>query len=275
MSNIVYERHLMSNPSLPFIFHTDSVYTPMNTANWHDNTEFLYCIEGSGIVCCDNLRIPMEPGNTIVINARRLHTVSAENFVKYHCFIVDNSYFLENGIDIQGIKFCERICDNRSGSLIQKIADLCSDQNDKYHITATRLAVLEFIYYITKNYSCKNDDAAGDISKSYAAVLDSIEYINNHFTEKLSLDDIASKVGFSRFHFARVFRQNTGVTLVEHINARRCDTAAFLLRETKKSISEISCECGFENPSYFAKAFCKARGILPSEYRQKYSKSRV
>ena len=109
------------------------------------------------------------------------------------------------------------------------------------------------------------------VSKSHAAVLETIEYINYHFAEKLTLDDISARAGFSRYHFARIFKENTGLTLIEYINARRCDTACFLLRETKKTIGEICSECGFENPSYFAKSFCRIHGILPSEYREKHA----
>lgn len=273
MSNIRYERHFMSNPSLPFIFHTDTIHTTQTaSANWHDNTEFLYCIEGSGIVNCDHMKIPMNVGDTIVINARKLHDVTAKKHVKYHCFIFDNSFFTENGINIQDIKFNEKISDAHAGHLMKKIAESIMDTDNSLHITAVRLCVLEFLYYVTKNFSAKNTSLSPVASKSYTAVLDAVEYINNNYSMKLPLDDLAARVGFSRYHFSRIFKENTGVTVVEHINARRCDSAAFLLRETHKPISEIAAECGFESPSYFAKSFSEAYGILPSDYRKKYSK---
>lgn len=273
MSDIRYERHYMSNPSLPFIFHTDTIHTTQTaSANWHDNTEFLYCIEGNGVVNCDNMKIPMNVGDTIVINARKLHNVTAENHVKYHCFIFDNVFFAENGLNIQNIKFNEKISDAHAGHLMEKIAECIKQKDNELHVTAVRLSVLEFLYYVTKNFSVKDTDLSPVTSKSYTAVLDTIEYINNNFSEKLPLDDLAARVGFSRYHFSRIFKENTGVTIVEHINARRCDSAAFLLRETQKPISEIGVECGFENPSYFAKSFQSTFGILPSEYRKKYSK---
>jgi mannose-6-phosphate isomerase-like protein (cupin superfamily) len=84
----------MTNPALPFIFHEDFVRKQQSgIANWHDNTEFLFCIDGEGIVNCDSHFIEMKKGDTIVINARCLHTISSATKVRYHCLIIDNSFF--------------------------------------------------------------------------------------------------------------------------------------------------------------------------------------
>lgn len=274
MSNIKYERHLMENPTLPFIFHNDIIRRNLNgIVNWHDNTEFLHCTGGEGIVHCDSHYFEMKAGDTIVVNARCIHTISSESHVKYHCLIVDNSFFKDNGIDIENIVFTEKIHDLATTEKMHRIASCITDNNNEMYIAHTRLAILDYICHMTENFSHKDLVKNRKMSKSYSAVLDSIEHINNHFAEKLTLEDIASRAGFSRFHFSRIFKENTGVTVIEHINARRCDNAGFLLRETSKSISEIGAECGFDSPSYFAKAFSASYGLLPSEYRKKYSKS--
>ena len=273
MSDIKYERHLMTNPALPFIFHEDFVRKQQSgIANWHDNTEFLFCIEGEGIVNCDSNIIEMKEGDTIVINARCLHSISSAAKVRYHCLIIDNAFFKDNGIDIEKITFSEKIHDETASEKLLEIVDCFLDKSCDLHVARIRLAVLDFICYVTEKYSEKSIGTRGKMSKGYAAVLDTIEYINEHFAEKLTLEDISSKAGFSRYHFTRIFKENTGVTVIEHINSRRCDNAGFLLRETAKPISEISLECGFDSPSYFAKAFSTSYGLLPSEYRKKYSK---
>ena len=273
MSDIKYERHLMTNPALPFIFHEDCVRKQQSgIANWHDNTEFLHCIEGEGIVNCDSNFIEMKKGDTIVINARCLHSISSATKVKYHCLIIDNSFFKDNGIDIKNITFTEKIHDAVTKEKLLNVADCIANKEDGLHIARTRLAVLDFIYHVTANFSGEIIGTRGKMSKSYAAVLDIIEYINKHFAENLTLEDISARAGFSRYHFTRIFKENTGVTVIDHIKARRCDNASYLLRETSKPISEISMECGFDSPSYFAKAFFASYGYLPSEYRKRYSK---
>lgn len=273
MSDIRYERHLMANPALPFIFHDDiDRYRQCGVANWHDNTEFLHCTHGEGHVICDSNSIRMTKGDTVVINARRLHSISSDTLVKYHCLIVDNSFFTDNGIDIKSISFSEKVSDKTAVDKIERIALCIKDKDNLLHTALTRLAVLDYICYMAENYSHSNTAERKNPPKGYSAVLDAIEYINNHFAEKLSLEDISSRAGFSKYHFSRIFKENTGFTVIDHINARRCENARHLLRETQKPVSEICFECGFDSPSYFAKSFSKLFGLLPSEYRKKHSR---
>lgn len=273
MIDILYEHHLMPNPALPFIIHTD-FYSKRESgiANWHENTEFLYCVHGEGCVNCDTVDIHMKKGDTVIINARQLHTVSTDTEVRYRCLIIDNSFFKDNGINIENIRFTQSISDVRAGELIEKAVALFEGTRNDFSIADIRHAVLEFIIYVCKNHSLKCKTEMKKVSKSYAAVLDAVEYINENFSQKLTLDELSSRAGFSRYYFARIFKENTGFTVIEHINAIRCDNAAFLLRESELAISEISFRCGFDSPSYFAKAFAGIHGVLPSEYRKKYSR---
>jgi len=273
MIDIQYEHHLMPNPDLPFIFHTDFyMRRESGVANWHENTEFLYCIQGKGNVNCDTSDIGMKKGDTVIINARQLHTVSSEAEVKYRCLIIDNSFFRDNGIDIENLSFAQSICDEKAGILMERIALLFTGEKTAFSVAETRLAVLDYIVYMCKNFSIKAKSGTKKKSKSYNAVLNTVEYINENFSQKLTLDSLASMAGFSRYHFARIFKENTGFTVIEHINAIRCENAGLLLRETQKTISEIAFECGFDSPSYFAKAFSRTYGMLPSEYRLHFSK---
>lgn len=273
MNEIIYERHRMTNPLLPFIFHTDIKTAHVGSvANWHENTEFLYCLEGEGSATCDADILTMKEGDMVIINARCLHAVTTADRVKYHCLIIDNSFFKENGIDIDNIRFDEVIHDDKAGDLIKNIAKHAECARDSLSVAETRLCLLEFVCHICRHYPKLQHTESDKISKGYAAVLDAIEYINAHFKEKLTLDEISSRAGYSRYHFARLFKDNTGSTVTLHINTRRCENAAFLLRETEKSIRHVSLECGFESPSYFAKAFKKIYGLLPTEYRESFLK---
>ncbi len=272
MLDIHYERHQMKNPALPFIFHTDFQFTQSTEMpNWHENTEILYCLSGEGSVKCDTTDLHMKKGDTIIINARQLHTVSSDTEVRYHCLIIANSFFKENGIDIESISFKQSFCDSEASRLIEKIAEIFANPST-YSVAEIRLAVLSYIVYLCKHFIDEHISEPQKISKSYAAILDAVEYISQNFDKKLSLEELSARAGFSRFHFARIFKENTGFSVIEHINAIRCDNAGFLLRETQKPISEIALECGFESPSYFAKSFSGVYGLLPSEYRKRYSR---
>ena len=273
MLPIRYERHLLTNSHLPFIFHNDiAAHSKSAFSNWHDNTEFLYCLSGEGTVHSDSCDIAMRPGDTIIINPRCLHYITSENTVNYLCLIIDNSFFEENGFDISQIRFTTHFTDSIAGELMDGILSAYSEKERATRIAEIRLAVLNYILHICKNYiSNTPSDNGGKISKSHEAILKAVEFIDTNYEKRLTIDEIASVAGFSKFHFSRLFKNYTGFTVIEHINGRRCENAKIMLETTTKSISQIASECGFDSCSYFAKAFEKSFGVLPSSYRKKFS----
>ncbi len=270
MLTVRYERHLLTNPHLPFIFHTDTVFNKHSSySHWHDNTEFLFCLEHSTDVYYDSEKLVMNKGDTIIINARSLHSFSGNNRARYHCLIIDNSFFTENGFDIASLQFTPKIRDEKAGELMEQIREKFQDTENPYRIVETKMAVSAYILHICKNYGFKrSDDSGGVLSKGHEAVLKAVEYIDNNYDKHMTIDEISAVAGFSKFHFSRLFKSYTGFTVIEHINGRRCENAKLLLEDSTKTISQISAECGFESCSYFAKAFQKNFGILPSAYRK-------
>jgi len=260
----IYEHHSMSNPLLPFIFHTHT----KSFTNWHYNPEFLHCISGSGKVYLDNEAIEFSEGDTVVVNSNRLHSISSDSGLVYRCLIVDNAFFEQNGISLDTIRFIPRIHDKNAEILIETIFEHFIMTSDKYYATTLRKYVLDYLLFMCKTYSQPAEQAQVSF-KNYEAIKTAVEYINKHFTEKISLEDISQKVGFSKYHFARMLKESTGYTLVEQINARRCDYAKQLLVDSSKTVLEICTLCGFENASYFSKTFKSHTGLLPSQYRKK------
>jgi len=95
-----------------------------------------------------------------------------------------------------------------------------------------------------------------------------IDYIKNHFPEKIKLQDIADSVYLSPTYFAKVFKEETGQTPGNFLNAVRIDAGKQLLLSTSASILEISERVGFENQGYFTRVFKKTEGLPPGLYRK-------
>ncbi len=94
------------------------------------------------------------------------------------------------------------------------------------------------------------------------------DWMAEHFTENFHLDQLAARVGLSKFHFLRLFKSATGVSPSHyHINLRM-DAARRMLRETKKSVVEVALDVGYTNPSHFARLFRREAGLSPSDYRR-------
>uniref|UniRef100_UPI003AAA20CD helix-turn-helix domain-containing protein n=1 Tax=Parasutterella excrementihominis TaxID=487175 RepID=UPI003AAA20CD len=93
------------------------------------------------------------------------------------------------------------------------------------------------------------------------------EFMEDHFTENLSLSEFASYSGRSLATFKRDFLKITELSPAKWLMTRRLDLAENLLKENKLSIKQISYSVGFKTPAHFSTAFKKRHEMTPSEYR--------
>jgi AraC family transcriptional regulator of arabinose operon len=95
------------------------------------------------------------------------------------------------------------------------------------------------------------------------------EMIQEHFKQKISLDDLAKRCGLSVSRMSQVFRRHTGLTPVQYLEEQRMSRAKQLLTRTSLSVSAIATEVGFDNPFYFTLRFKRFAGLPPSQWRRK------
>ena len=94
-------------------------------------------------------------------------------------------------------------------------------------------------------------------------------YIDEHFSNPdLSLKDICSHLAISVSYFSSIFKSYTDLTFVEYLTERRVEKAKQLLKNTDKSIADISEAVGYKEPHYFSMIFKKSTGITPKNYRK-------
>jgi AraC family transcriptional regulator len=97
------------------------------------------------------------------------------------------------------------------------------------------------------------------------------EFIRVHLTDDLSLEDLARQVGFSAYHFARLFRQATGHSPHQFVLLQRLEHAQNLLKKTDLSLTDVALESGFANQSHLTQVFKRRLGITPRTYRQTHT----
>lgn len=100
-------------------------------------------------------------------------------------------------------------------------------------------------------------------------VKDIIVWIEQNLDSRLSLDIIAEKSGYTKWHFQRLFKTHTGISLGKYILARRLSCSAYALRITRCSLLDISLKYHFDSQQTFCRAFKKQFNITPSQYRKK------
>ena len=93
-------------------------------------------------------------------------------------------------------------------------------------------------------------------------------YIDNNYNRKISLEDVGEYVNLSVVHLSRLFKAETGKTVLDYINDSKMLKAEQMLNTGKYKIYEIANELGFNNAHYFSTMFKKFTGMTPSEYLQ-------
>lgn len=96
-----------------------------------------------------------------------------------------------------------------------------------------------------------------------------LQYIQNHYAEDVSVDQIAASASISASECLRCFHDMIGTTPNQYLRDRRAQRAAELLCGTGLSVTEIAGQCGFQDGSYFARSFRQVYGCGPTEYRRK------
>ena len=144
------------------------------------------------------------------------------------------------------------------------------------------IAVQEFFSILYE--LSKFDDARELASSSFAKVevvseskriLKVKNYIDEHYKDDLSLEQLADIVGMTPTAFSRYFKQRTAKNISEYIVDIRLGHAARLLVDTSDSVSEICWATGFNTLSNFNRLFRKRKGCSPTEFREKYQKTKV
>jgi len=100
-----------------------------------------------------------------------------------------------------------------------------------------------------------------------ARLLRVLLHIQRHLDRGLSLGELAEVAAFSPFHFARIFRAMTGETVGEHIRRLKLERAAGQLRRTRRTVTAIGLDAGFDTPEAFSRAFKAYFGEPPSRFR--------
>lgn len=95
-----------------------------------------------------------------------------------------------------------------------------------------------------------------------------MNYIENNLKKEIRTEDIADSAGFSKYHFQRVFKRETGLNLYEYIQKRRLAEASSLLLNSNIRILDIAVYLCFESQEAFTRAFKKVYGLPPGQYRK-------
>ncbi|HHV12392.1 MAG TPA: response regulator [Clostridiales bacterium] len=129
---------------------------------------------------------------------------------------------------------------------------------------------IEIIRDFLKNIIAEN--SANRADNAEILIKKAVQYINDHFNKKVTLEDISGYVGISKYYFSVLFKKEMDITFSSYLNSVRIDKAKQLLKNPQMTINDMVDEVGFNDAQYFSKTFKKYVGMTVTEYRSRYEK---
>ncbi|MBM6382881.1 MULTISPECIES: helix-turn-helix domain-containing protein [Paenibacillus] len=126
----------------------------------------------------------------------------------------------------------------------------------------------ELVVYLSRHYDTQEKGMEGNHLMHLA---NAISYMEDHYLEPLTLEEIAGKSSISVRHLNRIFRSYYQMTPIAYMLTLRLERACSLLKHSGLTITQISYECGFNDSNYFTRQFRKAYGVSPKGYRQNHT----
>ncbi|MEM1442993.1 MAG: AraC family transcriptional regulator [Verrucomicrobiota bacterium] len=114
-------------------------------------------------------------------------------------------------------------------------------------------------------------DTPGDQRAYFGNLQKAIEFIDSHYIDEISIDQLADLAGVSVPHFNRLFRKILRLSPMEYVLSLRVQEAQRLLSTTLLPMGEIAAQLGFYDQSHFTKRFRKVTGVTPLQYRRQFS----
>lgn len=252
-------------------------------SHWHTPLEIVMPIINNYEVICSGHKYILQETDILIINSGVIHSLYAppvgERLIFQPDFtLLHNIKELESTLSI--ISPALLITAENSPAIHEKIASLMLEIRDEYSSTdilsnASIYAKLIQIFVFIGRYCANNVekfDVTSNKQKEYTEKFLSVcNYINEHCTDNLSLDEVADLIGFSKYHFTRLFKQFTGVSFYKYLNQKRIACAEKLLVNPSISITEVSLQSGFSSLSAFIRMFKIIKDCTPTEFRKLYS----
>lgn len=242
----------------------------------HDRSyEILFVIEGDGSMLIGNNLYPIKENTVFLTSKMEIHNITP-NSEKYIRNIINiNDEYLEKIAELTGAEdFLTKLFSRRCISLSDEDAALMKRQFSLINGCDTekpehRIMLLRHITAMLKILSETETTESQSISNS---ISEAVAYIDKNLSENLTLELICNHVHLSKYHFCRLFRENTGMSPFKYIIECRISKAKKLLSYTNDSISNIAAAVGFSTSANFCNAFRKYEKTSPTDFRINNSK---
>lgn len=252
---------------------------PVRKSHWHEEFMIFYIEKGAAVIHCNSQPIPVSAGDVVVINSNDIHYVENKcSHLIEHYVLVDLAFLLSSQADLcqtqyiaplqqQQIRFRNQI--PHDPEVLQQLFTLLEEyrRQDYGYELMIKSRLYHLLVLLLRRYTVTPaDDAAYKWQHQLRPVL---QYVDEHYEQKLTLETLAAMAHMSRHHFYRLFKSITGMPPIEYVNRLRIQAASKLLQQKQLPVHEIAQAVGIPDSNYFSRLFKKYQQVSPSSLQSR------
>ncbi len=267
-------------PLFPLVCYEEDVTAVPVPWRWHDDWEVIQSIQDTVRVVTTSGTIDLQPGQAIFLGGRCVHevmglgeramlrsTVFHPRFLAGMDSIIWQKYVhpLQNAgaVPLNSASSWQRICIEAFCDCWQAVADEVVGYELLARDALSRMALTLF-----QQMGAQQRPVTAGEERSQQRIRSMLQFIQEHYSEELSISQIADSALVSKSECLRCFRTTIHTTPGQYLKDYRLQKAAALLTSTGLKAGEIGAACGFTDAAYFTKTFRETKGCTPSEYRR-------
>ena len=278
-SEFPYNTYLCSIP-------LDFTLVPLH---WHAELEIVVIKKGTGLISVDFEKRTVSSGDIVFIRPGQLHSIEQNGARKmeYENIILKPELLISGEADLCARQFITPLMKGELrcvtfltpavpgypeiSDCISRIDQLCAKRPDGY-----QLAVKGFLFqlvFLLLSHRQKKSTSPALQTKSLEKIKTILKYVEEHYADHITIDDMAAITFYSKSHFMKFFKAHMGTGFIEYLNDYRLTIAERLLRTSDATVLEIAEKSGFDNLSYFNRMFKRKYGQSPGKQRKLFSSS--
>lgn len=239
----------------------------------HPCVEIFFILRGRGAFFIRNERIRVAEDDLVIVNPSVEHTEAGGQGASMDYIVIGlegAAFLIEN--QSQGYFFGSFREHRRFfRELLSVLTREVENKEERYQEVCGSLMdiLLAYIWRMTGLQIVGEEKAQGPAQHRITWVK---QYLDDHFTHDINLDDLSAKVCLNKYSIVRLFKQTYGISPMRYVIDRRFDEARFYLKTSSLSVKQIAELSGFNSANYFSQMFQKCEGVSPTAYRRIYQK---
>lgn len=271
-------------PMQKYITKLDLAY-PVVTTHWHEEAELTLITEGEGLYQIDLVDYEVKKGDILFVPPLLLHSVSVaqpqnEEMIS-ETYVFHLNFLGGNSTDICSTRYFVPIMNHELilpylitpkhpayvsiRKIFCQIASLYNEEVPGYELALKGL-FLQVIFLLLQYSTKQAKNVLPEEGTPADKLKNVLDYIEIHYAQTISVEELAKICCFSEYHFMRFFKKHMNMTCVEYVNNVRLEKAVELFEQGNTSILEVSLSVGFHNLSYFHRAFKNKYGMTPRSF---------